>query len=165
MTSKQRAYLMSQASTLDPIFQIGKASLTPEIITALDEALEKRELMPNNLFGTYEEIYSNWKNKMIHAANINSRYLSFVTMNSCQELIGMIELNERVPDILIMDVNLKDGNGIETVKEIQQLHPKLKVIYLTGIIDYATSIFETNPAYFLVKPISKSPYIYLLLKF
>ena len=40
MTSKQRAYLMSQASTMDPIFQIGKASLTPEIITALDEALE-----------------------------------------------------------------------------------------------------------------------------
>jgi RNA-binding protein len=45
MTSKQRAYLMSQASTLDPIFQIGKASLTPEIIIALDEALEKRELI------------------------------------------------------------------------------------------------------------------------
>ena len=45
MTSKQRAYLMSQASTLNPIFQIGKASLTPEIITALDEALEKRELI------------------------------------------------------------------------------------------------------------------------
>ena len=29
MTSKQRAYLMSLASNLQPIFQIGKASLTP----------------------------------------------------------------------------------------------------------------------------------------
>ncbi len=45
LTSKQRAYLGSQASTMSPIFQIGKASLTPEIITALDEALEKRELI------------------------------------------------------------------------------------------------------------------------
>ena len=36
---------MSQASHLTPIFQIGKASLTPEIITALDTALEKRELI------------------------------------------------------------------------------------------------------------------------
>lgn len=45
MTSKQRAYLQSQASTMNPIFQIGKASLTLEIITALDEALEKRELI------------------------------------------------------------------------------------------------------------------------
>jgi RNA-binding protein len=45
MTSKQRAYLGSLASTMDPIFQIGKASLTPEIIEALDAALEKRELI------------------------------------------------------------------------------------------------------------------------
>lgn len=45
MNSKQRAYLGGLASTLDPIFQIGKASLTPEIIDALDCALEKRELI------------------------------------------------------------------------------------------------------------------------
>ena len=45
MTSKQRAYLGSLASNLDPIFQIGKAPLTPEIIEALDAALEKRELI------------------------------------------------------------------------------------------------------------------------
>lgn len=45
LTSKQRAYLGGQASTLEPIFQIGKASLTPELITALDEALEKREMI------------------------------------------------------------------------------------------------------------------------
>lgn len=79
-----------------------------------------------------------------------------VTMNKAQDLIAMVEVAERVPDILIMDINLKDGNGIETVKYLQQLHPKLKVIYLTGIIDYATAIFETNPAYFLVKPINEN---------
>ena len=45
MNSKQRAYLGSLASSMTPIFQIGKASLTPEIISALDEALEKRELI------------------------------------------------------------------------------------------------------------------------
>ncbi len=45
MTSKQRAYLQAQASTMNPIFQIGKASLTPEIISALDDAIEKRELI------------------------------------------------------------------------------------------------------------------------
>ena len=45
MTSKQRAYLKSLAMTMDPIFQIGKASLTPEIISAVDDAIEKRELI------------------------------------------------------------------------------------------------------------------------
>ncbi|MCI9138032.1 MAG: ribosome assembly RNA-binding protein YhbY, partial [Lachnospiraceae bacterium] len=45
MTSKQRAYLKSLANNITPIFQVGKASLTPEIVTAVDEALEKRELV------------------------------------------------------------------------------------------------------------------------
>lgn len=45
LNSKQRAYLAGLASKLTPIFQIGKASLTPEIITAVDAALEKRELI------------------------------------------------------------------------------------------------------------------------
>ena len=45
MTSKQRAYLKGLAMTMDPIFQIGKASLTPEIIDAVREAIDKRELI------------------------------------------------------------------------------------------------------------------------
>lgn len=45
MNNKQRAYLSGLASKQNPIFQIGKASLTPEIVTAVEEALEKRELI------------------------------------------------------------------------------------------------------------------------
>lgn len=45
MTSKQRAYLKGLAMTMDPIFQIGKASVTPENVAAIAEALEKRELI------------------------------------------------------------------------------------------------------------------------
>lgn len=45
MTSKQRAYLKGLAMTMDPIFQIGKASVTPELTAAIGEALEARELI------------------------------------------------------------------------------------------------------------------------
>lgn len=45
MTTKQRAYLKSLAMTMDPIFQIGKNSMTPELTKAVDEALEARELI------------------------------------------------------------------------------------------------------------------------
>ena len=44
-TSKQRAYLMSLASTLQPIFQIGKSSLTLELTEAIGEAFNTRELI------------------------------------------------------------------------------------------------------------------------
>ena len=44
-TSKQRSYLKGLASTEDAIFQIGKSSITPSLVQAIDDAIEKRELI------------------------------------------------------------------------------------------------------------------------
>ena len=45
LNSRQRAYLKSLASTLDPILQIGKSGLTPEMTEAVAEAFNTRELI------------------------------------------------------------------------------------------------------------------------
>ncbi len=45
MTSKQRAYLKSLASNLNPVFQVGKSSLTPELTAAIGEAFNRNELI------------------------------------------------------------------------------------------------------------------------
>lgn len=45
MTSKQRAYLKSLAANLNPVFQVGKASLTPELTNAIGEAFHNNELI------------------------------------------------------------------------------------------------------------------------
>lgn len=45
MTSKQRAYLKGLAMNINPIINVGKSSLTPEVTAAVQEALEKRELI------------------------------------------------------------------------------------------------------------------------
>lgn len=49
MTSKERAALKSQAVSIEAIFSIGKASLTPEVTEAVAEALEARELVKINV--------------------------------------------------------------------------------------------------------------------
>ena len=49
MTSKERAYLAGLAQNLNPILHLGKNSLTPEMVSAVDEALEKRELIKINV--------------------------------------------------------------------------------------------------------------------
>jgi RNA-binding protein len=62
MTSKQRAYLKSLASSLEPIFQIGKSSLTPEVTEAVAEAFNTKELIKiavlKNCFDDPKEIAS-----------------------------------------------------------------------------------------------------------
>ena len=45
MTTKQRAYLKGLAMNLEPIIQIGKSNVTPELTAAVSEALEARELI------------------------------------------------------------------------------------------------------------------------
>ena len=45
LTSKQRAYLKSLAADLEPVFQIGKATVTPEITEAISETFNTRELV------------------------------------------------------------------------------------------------------------------------
>ncbi len=45
ITSKQRAYLKSLANGIDPIFQVGKASLTPEFTASVNDAFNTRELL------------------------------------------------------------------------------------------------------------------------
>ena len=45
MTSKQRAYLKGLAMKLDPVFNVGKSSITPEYTSAIAEVLETRELI------------------------------------------------------------------------------------------------------------------------
>lgn len=45
MTSKQRAFLKSLAMKLDPVFNIGKESLTDSFLAAVEESLEANELI------------------------------------------------------------------------------------------------------------------------
>lgn len=45
MTSKQRSYLKGLAMNIDPVFQIGKSSVTPENVEAISEVFNTHELI------------------------------------------------------------------------------------------------------------------------
>ncbi|MEY8462977.1 ribosome assembly RNA-binding protein YhbY [Streptococcus merionis] len=55
LTSKQRAFLNSQAHNLKPIVQIGKNGLTDEIKTSVRNALDARELIKLTLLQNTDE--------------------------------------------------------------------------------------------------------------
>ncbi|MCR4798699.1 MAG: ribosome assembly RNA-binding protein YhbY [Lachnospiraceae bacterium] len=62
MTNKQRAYLSSLANSMDAIYQVGKGSISPELIKGIDDAIAKRELIKvsvlKNCFDDPREIAS-----------------------------------------------------------------------------------------------------------
>lgn len=78
-----------------------------------------------------------------------------------QDLTAYLKLledgNETMPDIVIMDIcwDEKEKSGIECTIRLQKLFPKLKVIFLSGYLEYVSDIFMAKPSYFLLKPIQK----------
>lgn len=41
------------------------------------------------------------------------------------------------PDVLLLDINLPDANGLDLCKEIKALFPELKIVALTSYTDYS----------------------------
>ena len=52
ISGKQRAFLRKLGHDMQPVMQIGKEGLSDPVITAIDEALEKRELMKISILET-----------------------------------------------------------------------------------------------------------------
>jgi RNA-binding protein len=56
LRGKQKRFLRSQAHHLQPIFQIGKGGVSEAMMTQINEALEKRELIKISLLQNTDEI-------------------------------------------------------------------------------------------------------------
>ena len=110
-----RIFAVIQAETVEKI----RAELT-EVFVLIDEYLQvtKKKEFPSaeNLRGTYEEMYSNWKNKMAEAAGRNDVYSSFMNLLSLQWMFYEIAESIAVDDFKIMDKfnpkNLEENVGV-----------------------------------------------------
>lgn len=59
--------------------------------------------------------------------------------------------NKEPYDIVIMDIDLPDGNGIKFSKKINVFSPHTIIIYMTSYEDYVSDVYDTNHIYFILK--------------
>jgi len=69
---------------------------------------------------------------------------------------GRLLLQQENPDLVTLDIKLPDGNGIELLKEIRELHPGTPVIMITafGVVDVAVQALRLGAYDFIEKPIN-----------
>jgi DNA-binding NarL/FixJ family response regulator len=73
---------------------------------------------------------------------------SALTAEDCRQAIGKVS-----PDILMLDINLPDKNGIDLCKEIHSHYPSIKIIALTGFKEhyYMQQMISSGASGYLLK--------------
>ena len=80
--------------------------------------------------------------------------------NSVDDLESSILKNE-IPDAIIMDICIKNENGLEMLKRVRKHIPTTPVIFITGYLEYCQDIFiDFNPWGLITKPIDKNKLCY-----
>ncbi len=58
-------------------------------------------------------------------------------------------------DIIYLDIEMKDQNGVEAAKEIRKYDTEVLLIFVTSYESFAKDVFEVSAFRFLTKPIDK----------
>ncbi len=82
-----------------------------------------------------------------------------VTVTEYVEAADMLDEWEKkgtaLQDIILTDICFHDEDGISVASKLQQRFRRTAVIFMTGYPECADRIFEAEPSYLLVKPISR----------
>jgi len=77
------------------------------------------------------------------------------TYKNAQETLD--GLSKQLPDVLLLDINLPDINGIDLSKKLLKIHPELKIIALTNFedISYVKRMLKIGISGYLLKNTDK----------
>lgn len=67
----------------------------------------------------------------------------------------LYSLRQNIPcDLIIMDIYLKEENGIHIVQQALQLQESLAIAFITASKEYAPEAFQLNAIHYIVKPLT-----------
>lgn len=85
-------------------------------------------------------------------------------ISSAFELYEYIENVQDALDVIFLDIVLGRDNGIELGAKLQEKQKNVRIIFITGYINYVESIFHIVPFGLLLKPITQERVSNILLK-
>ena len=98
-----------------------------------------------------------------------SRIKGYILLNLTEDSDSIVEIFgsgndlikyccENKPDVLFLDIELSDMNGLDLAKQLRKDYPTLIIVFITNHPNYVFSCFETEPLNFLRKPIEREEF-------
>lgn len=80
-----------------------------------------------------------------------------LTASGGNAFLDQIKLSDKLPDIVLLDLRMEDGNGLDVLEAIQQQAQPIKAIVLTGFYkpSFIGQMMKLNVAAFLPKEIDR----------
>lgn len=72
-----------------------------------------------------------------------------------EKLENLQEKEEKVPDLVLLDIELPQMDGITLGKKIKQMYPEIFLVFATAYVEYAVKGYEANAYRYLIKPLSE----------
>lgn len=67
---------------------------------------------------------------------------------------GVAMTAKHLPDLVFMDIEMPELDGMEAAQAIKQQHPSIPIIFSTAHDDFALQAFDISAADYLLKPLS-----------
>lgn len=97
-----------------------------------------------------EIFYLNTVNNILEK-NFTDNQLNISSFNCIEDFKKVFDSDSSVFDIIITDIELKDANGIEFAEYIRNKNEKVRIIFISNYINYATEVYNTDHTYFVLK--------------
>lgn len=62
------------------------------------------------------------------------------------------KVKEQAPDVLFLDIDMPDLNGLQVAQVIGELNPQVKIVFSTAYDHYAVEAFKLRAFHYMVKP-------------
>lgn len=95
--------------------------------------------------------------QFIKAFEIAENVFEFCFFSNGEDMLKSINNSVKF-DIVFLDIDLKDVNGITIAERIKETAPKTIIIFLSGVSDYIFEAFRLEVLHFLVKPIKENEF-------
>lgn len=101
-------------------------------------------------------IVTSWSNHKGHSCEIR-------TFASAEAFLFEYE-EDKAYDILLLDVEMKNMNGIELAKRIRKDNNRAEIIFITSHFEFVGEGYEVDALHYLIKPISVEKFTQVLTK-
>ncbi len=98
----------------------------------LEEADERGPMMDVEMTGTVMVVEDEPMILELNAICLRDLGLDVVSAGDPEEAINLAKRSDKLFDVLMTDVVMPKMNGHELAKEIQKIHPQVKVLYMSG---------------------------------